>query len=525
MGMLVTTLGFLLMSAILIALHLRSHGRAKRQRGAALATPPCPRCGARAPATAGLCPSCGVPLQAYEVVSARTAKRAAASGGADAGDRADAGDGSDAGAGRLHAVVRADTCVGCGTCVSACPEPGAIRIEHKLAVVDLDRCRGHGDCAAACPTSAIVVTSGAAVQRVEVPALNAHFESNVRGLYVVGELGGRGLIKNAINEGKIAVEHVATVLGGRRRETAGRPGAPRGVPAGDVPLFDVVIVGSGPAGLSAGLTAHAAGLRYLVLEQGTPADSIRKYPRHKLLLAEPVRVPLYGDLWIADASKEELLQVWQNIIQKHRLQLRTGERVEDIARQPDGSFVVTAAGRASGGAPAARRRYAARRVVLALGRRGTPRRLGVPGEELDKVFYDIVEMEAFAGTRVLVVGGGDSAIESVLGLANQAATGVTLSYRGTDFNRVKGRNRTRLAAAVAAGKLRLLLESQVIEIRRDAVVIAHQGRQVSLPNDHVIIRIGGDAPYPFLERIGVQIVQKEIDLAPVTPEPQAAIAG
>jgi thioredoxin reductase len=262
--------------------------------------------------------------------------------------------------------------------------------------------------------------------------------------------------------------------------------------------------------LSAGLEALRAGLRYVVLEQGTLADSIRKYPRQKLLLAEPVRVPLYGDLWVADASKEALLQVWENIIASTGLEVRTGQRVENVFR--DGGLFRVSTGD---------REYRARTVVLALGRRGTPRRLGVAGEEHEKVLYDIVEMEAFAGARVLVVGGGDSAIESALGLANQPGTAVTLSYRGTEFSRLKERNRAKLEAAVAEGKVALHLESQVKEIRKDAVALEQSGRPLVLPNDFVIVRVGGEPPYPFLQRIGVRIVQKEI----AVPEAQAAAAG
>jgi thioredoxin reductase len=328
---------------------------------------------------------------------------------------------------------------------------------------------------------------GTAVNRVRVPLVNAHFESNVAGLYIVGELGGRGLIKNAINEGKMAVEHIANTL------AADAP------PQGDEPHVDVAIVGSGPAGLSAGLEAMRRGLSCVVIEQGSLSDTVRKYPRHKLLLAEPVAVPLYGDLWIADASKETLLQVWETIVANTGLPVRTGERVQGVVRE--GAFLRVQSAIGS---------QLARRVVLALGRRGTPRKLGVPGEELAKVFYDIVEMEAFAGQRVLVVGGGDSAIESVLGLANQPGTTVSLSYRGSAWDRVKERNREKLERAIAAGKVTPLLGSTVREIRADVAVLDCEGETSILPNDFVVIRIGGDAPFAMLERLGVRIVEKEL---------------
>jgi thioredoxin reductase len=268
-------------------------------------------------------------------------------------------------------------------------------------------------------------------------------------------------------------------------------------------MHDVAVVGSGPAGLSAAIAARHAGLDVVLLEQGTLAETISKYPRRKLLLAEPVKVPLYGDLWVADASKEELLEIWSRAVERSGIRVLAHRRVEEI--EPAGEVFFLRAGAET---------FAARRVVLAMGRRGTPRRLGVPGEEKAKVFYDIVEMEAFAGQRVLVVGGGDSAIESALGLANQPHTPVTLSYRGDTFARVKDRNRAKLEAAVAAGKVTALLGSTVREIRDDVVVLEHEGHAHVLPNDVVIVRIGGEAPYPFLERIGIRIVRKEIPFEP-----------
>lgn len=474
--MLITLGFFALVTAISIYFHMRGG------RPAATAKRPgplCPRCHAPLETGATHCAACGVPLQALELVTAPIASETEATLEATTA---------------LHAMVRADVCVGCGACVPVCPEPGAIRLEGKLAMVDTARCKGHGECVTACPVGGILLTAGDAVQRIETPELDVHFQSNVPGLYVVGELGGRGLIKNAVNEGKLAVEHVAKQI--RQNSLFARRNAD---------VYDVAIVGSGPAGLSAGLEALRAGLRYVMLEQGTLTDTIRKYPRHKLLLAEPVRMPLYGDLWVADASKEELLQVWETMIERTGLRVRTGQRVERVEWSGD-RFVITTETQA----------WHAHHVVLALGRRGTPRRLDVAGEDMSNVFYDIVEMEAFEGSHMLVVGGGDSAVESAVGLANQKGTTVTLSYRGDQLKRVKPRNVEKLEAEVARGRVRVLYGSEVREVRPGEVQIDAQGVPVTLPNDYVIVRVGGTPPYDFLKRAGVRIVTRELSLAPAT---------
>jgi thioredoxin reductase (NADPH) len=377
-------------------------------------------------------------------------------------------------------------CVGCGVCVPACPVEGAIRMEGKLAVVDLALCVGHGGCAEACPVGGVHVGAGSA-RRVEVPRVDADFQSNVPGMYVVGELGGRGLIKNAVNEGKVAAERIARY--DRRSSATAR-------------VYDVAIVGSGPSGISAGLECHGRGIDYLLLEQGSLADTIRKYPRNKLLLAEPLNVPLYGDLWIADATKETLLNAWETVIENTGLRVNTEHGVKSIIRDEGGWFDISTT----------QGEFRAWQVILAMGRRGTPRKLGVEGEELEKVLYDVVEMEEFAGSKVVIVGGGDSALESAFGMAAQERTEVILSYRKSDFSRAKPRNVEKLDAAESEGKLTVWRESQVRAVRPDEIDIEYGGEVQTIPNDYLIVRVGGIAPYDFLRKVGIEIVKKDVPL-------------
>jgi len=460
--MLWTWIIFGALTAFLVVRHLRATSDAGGSASC------CARCKAEIPPGAQRCPDCGVPVQLFEIVGAAEAV------------------GEEAEEGAVHAVVRADMCVGCGVCVPACPVEGAIRMEGKLAVVDLALCVGHGGCAEACPVGGIHVGAGSA-RRVEVPRVDADFQSNIPGMYVVGELGGRGLIKNAVNEGKVAAERVAKY--DRRSSSTAR-------------VYDVAIVGSGPSGISAGLECHSRGIDYLLLEQGSLADTIRKYPRNKLLLAEPLNVPLYGDLWIADATKETLLNAWETVIENTGLRVNTEHGVKSIIRDEGGWFDISTT----------QGDFRAWQVILAMGRRGTPRKLGVEGEELEKVLYDVVEMEEFAGSKVVIVGGGDSALESAFDMAAQEHTEVILSYRKSDFSRAKPRNVEKLDAAESSGALTVWRESQVRAVRPDEIDIEYGGEVRTIPNDYLIVRVGGIAPYDFLRKVGIEIVKKDVPL-------------
>ncbi|MFN0243919.1 MAG: NAD(P)-binding domain-containing protein [Planctomycetota bacterium] len=314
-------------------------------------------------------------------------------------------------------------CIGCGTCVRACPEEGVLELIHGQAVVAHGaRCVGHGRCAAECPAGAIAVTFADLSERRDLPALTEQFESTrVRGLFLAGEVTGYALIRTAIAHGTAVANEVAA-----RIEQAVRAGTRRG---GDG-VVDLLVVGAGPAGLACSLQAKSRGLSFVTLEQSDLGGTVAKYPRRKLVLTQPVALPLHGRLRETSYTKEHLMQLWTDVAERHELPIRTGEVLTSVEPLADGTFAVhTQSGR-----------FLARNVCLALGRRGTPRKLGVPGEDLPKVAYSLLDAQSYRGRRILVVGGGDSAVEAALGLADQPDNRVVLSYRRAEFSRLRARN-------------------------------------------------------------------------------------
>jgi thioredoxin reductase len=373
-------------------------------------------------------------------------------------------------------------CIGCGTCVDACPEGDVLGIVGGTAtVVNGLKCVGHGKCEAACPVGAIQVGLGDLKSREDIPLLDPWQETSVPGLFVAGELSGLALVKNAMGQGRLVIERIAQKAAGRHRATGGD-------------VLDVAIVGAGPAGLSASAAAQERGLSYVTLEQeGDLGGTIFHYPRRKLVLVQAVEVPLWGRMKEAEYEKEDLLEILLDLTRRHHLRVRFSERVTEIRH--DGALFSL---RTSGGL------YLSRFVVLALGRRGSPRKLGVPGEERPKVMYQLLDAESYRGQRILVVGGGDSAVEAALGLARQIGNQVTLSYRREKLVRIKRKNEERIAALFAEGRVKALFNSEVVAIAEREVELRVGAETVRLPNDYVFVFAGGDPPFAFLKKIGVR---------------------
>lgn len=397
-----------------------------------------------------------------------------------------------------HPSVDLSHCIGCGACVRACPEEGVLQMAYGQAVVVHGaRCVGHGLCAEACPTSAIALTLGDLSSRRDLPAVDAHNEAiGVEGLFLAGEITGFALVRTA-------VAHGAAVAAAVHERLRGVEAHPQG---GDA-CADLVVIGAGPAGLSCLLAAREYGLSAYGLDQAEEiGGTVASYPRRKLVMTQPMELPLHGRLGRLEYTREQLVELWQDLAARHGLDVRLQTTVQGIARLPDGAFeVVTDRGR-----------HRARFVCLAVGRRGSPRRLGVPGEDLDKVAYSLLDAAGYRDRRILVVGGGDSAVEAALALAEQPGNEVVLSYRREHFSRLKAKNERRIQAAFEDGLVRARLGTHVTEITRDGVTLrtpagdgVGDGNAVAtvateqLGNDHVFVFAGGTPPFPMLESAGV----------------------
>ncbi len=378
----------------------------------------------------------------------------------------------------IHPAIDLSRCCGSGACVKACPEKALSIVNGKAMLTDPTHCIGHGACMEACPVDAIQLVFGTEKRGMDIPFVSPTFETNVSNIFIAGELGGMGLIRKAAEQGKQAIDSVL------KKKNEGNE-------------YDVIIIGAGPAGLSASLAAKEHQLNCVTLEQeDSLGGAIYKYPRNKVAMTQPVMLPLVGKVEMYDISKEELLGFWLRVLREQNLKVNFNERMESISKTAKGYEVKTS-----------KATYQTANVLLAIGRQGTPRKLGVKGEDDHaKVVYRLIDPEQYRGQHVLVVGGGDSALEAAITISEQPGTTVTLSYRSEAFGRVKPKNRDRLQQAETVKQLTVLLKSNVQEIHSDTVEIELANNDViEIPNNAVIICAGGVLPTPFLKEIGVMV--------------------
>jgi thioredoxin reductase (NADPH) len=388
-----------------------------------------------------------------------------------------------------HPHIDATYCIGCAACTMVCPEGDVLAmLGGKAVIVNGYKCIGHSLCAEVCPVGAITMVMASPSMGADMAYLTPQYETSIKNLFIVGELGGLALIKNAVNQGRDCIDNISNRVTAR--------GARQSVPG----VFDVLIVGAGPAGISASLRAAEKKLNYVTVDEGEMGGTVAKYPRQKLVMTSPVEFPMYGKFKKTELSKEELIEFWNKVLQRADFKFRQGEKVEDIKKGEDGIFVVATT----------KAQYRAHAVVLALGKSGSPRKLGVKGEELPKVMYRLIEADHYVNKRILVVGGGDSAIEAAMGLAHQVGNQVTLSYRKEAFSRIKERNAQRIQECIRKGKLKVIFNSNPVEFKPDAVVLDIQGKLQPIPNDYVWIFAGGEPPTAFLKKIGVGFGMRDL---------------
>lgn len=380
----------------------------------------------------------------------------------------------------LHPVVDKNSCIKTGACIAACPEKDILGIVNgKATPVNASRCVGHGACFHACPTQAISLCIGTEKRGVDLPHVSKTFETNVPGIYVAGELGGMGLIRNAVEQGKQAVENIVRVFDKKHKAE-----------------HDLIIIGAGPAGISASLMAKKNKLKFLTLDQDSLGGTVFTFPRSKIVMTSAMELPLYGKVKLYETSKPELLDLWNDVLNKNSITIKEKVKVESISKVNghfevkcnDGNTLITAF------------------VLLSIGRRGTPRKLNVPGEESEKVAYRLLEPELIKDKKILVVGGGDSAIESALLLADQNK--VCLSYRKDVFSRLKPKNSEKIKQAIDAGTVQVIFNSNVKEIRKGEVVLSANNKEEILENELVYIFAGGELPNQFLQKAGISITKK-----------------
>jgi thioredoxin reductase/Pyruvate/2-oxoacid:ferredoxin oxidoreductase delta subunit len=390
-----------------------------------------------------------------------------------------------------HPHIDTTYCIGCATCTSVCPEGDVLAmLAGKAVIVNGHKCIGHSLCAEACPVGAITMVMASPSMGADMPYLTAECETSIPNLFIVGELGGLALIKNAVNQGRDCIDTIAKRLKGGATVKSG-PG-----------VYDVLIVGAGPGGISASLRAIENKLNYVTLEREEIGGTVAKFPRQKLVTTSPVEFPMYGKFKKTELSKENLLAFWDMVLNRADFNAVTGEKVDDIKRSADGNFTVTTPNN----------QYRSRAVILALGRNGTPRKLGVKGEELPKVMYRLIEADHYINKRILVVGGGDSAVEAAMGLAHQHGNQVTLSYRKEGFSRIKERNARRIEDCMRSGNVTVLFNSNPVEFKPDAVILEVDGTLQNIANDFVWIFAGGTPPNDFLKKIGVEFGMRDVTL-------------
>ena len=316
------------------------------------------------------------------------------------------------------------------------------------------------------------------------PEIDANGETSVKGVFIIGDLTGIPLLKLAAESGKKIIDFFESDKDLQKLKEASK----------DSGIFDLIIVGAGPAGITAGIEASKRNYKFTILEASQKFSTILNFPKGKPIIAAPEGYKQEAELKINDGTKESLLEELNEQIKNIDLQLHEGVRVERIEKQKNHLTIVTTEGS-----------YKALRIVLAIGKTGNAKMLNIPGENLPKVFNRLIDPQEAKNEDVLVVGGGDSALETAIAVSEFAET-VTLSYRKSEFARAKQQNVERLNKLVERGKVKLRTETNVKEIKENEVVLVDKQGEVSkIENSMVFVMIGKELPTEFFRRSNIKM--------------------
>ena len=385
----------------------------------------------------------------------------------------------------LHPEFNAARCVGCGTCTRACPENNVLKlVNHRPTLIGPSHCVGHGECEAVCPNGAITLVFGTKTRGMDIPRITGNYETNVPGLYIAGELGGMGLIRNAIKQGCASAQH-----------------ALKNLPQGSADV-ELLIVGAGPAGIAAAMTAIDKKKTYLCIEQHSFGGTVYNFPRQKIVMTHPAELPITGMMKFRNnkISKEELLNFWNDIRKETGLKVQENVKFLGLEKQANEFFKV----QTNNGT------ITAKKVILAMGVRGSPRKLGLPNEELPKVTYNLIDAEQYQNKDIAVVGGGNAGVEAAQQLARaEYGNRVTVLVRGEGFDTCNEENRKIILRLAEEERVRIHYSSSVKEIHQDALVLNEKGKDFSRISNHFLfVFAGAEMPHKFLMSLGIQIEKK-----------------